>query len=259
MFPYIEFMNQKMGVFPLCIGFALLMIALLTYRQQKKIAEDPVFENKIMVAIPFSLLSGAVTAYLSDVLLRGGWRALLAPWGFGFTFYGWLTGCIIFYCVYGRFNHLRPTFLLNFFLPQFALAQAIGRIGCFCGGCCYGRPVVRMGVSYPQGSLPYRMYGDTPLCPVQLVECAYLLLIFLILWFGIPFRKRAAWYLILMSSGRFVIEFFRGDNRGGIGCDWFSPAQFFSIVYAAVGIILLFKKEATPKENIENVGRKCNC
>ena len=243
MFPYIDLFGNKLGMFPLCAGIALLAITISVRYQLKIIPPHPEFENKIMIAIPLSMLTGVLTAYLSDVMFRGGWEALTKPWGFGFTFYGWLTGCIVFYWVYGKCCQVKPIFLLNLFLPSFSLAQAFGRIGCFCGGCCYGIPSNCFGVKFPPGSLPYQKYGNIPLIPVQLMESVCLLLIFLILFLKIPFRKRAAWYLILMPAGRFLLEFLRGDNRGDIcGFYWLSPAQVFSIVLLAAGFFLINRK-----------------
>ena len=240
MYPYIDLFGEKMGAFPFCAGIALLAVALSVRFQLKKISSDPELENKVMIAIPLSMVTGVVTAYLSDVLFRGGWRALMHPRGFGFTFYGWLMGCIVFYCVYGKLCLIKQHLLFNLFLPSFSLAQAIGRVGCFCGGCCYGLPSESLGIKYPAGSLPCLKYGDTPLIPVQLIESVYLLLIFAILYTKIPFRKRAGWYLILMPSGRFLLEFLRGDNRGCIGeLRWLSPAQMLSIILIIAGILVV--------------------
>ena len=243
MFPYIDLFGNKLGMFPLCVGIALLAITLSIRSQLKIISRNPDFENTIMIAIPLSMLTGVLTAYLSDVMFRGGWKAFPRPWTFGFTFYGWLIGCIIFLWLYGKCCRIKPIILFNLFLPSFSLAQSLGRIGCFCGGCCYGLPTDCFGFKFPPGSLPYQKYGDIPLIPVQLMESVYLLLVFLFLFWKIPFRKRAAWYLILMPIGRFLLEFLRGDNRGNIcGIYWLSPAQLISIVFFIAGIVLLNRK-----------------
>ena len=256
MFPYIDLFGNKLGMFPLCAGIALLSITILVRHQLKKISPQPEFENKIMIAIPLSMVAGILTAYLSDVIFRGGWEALTEPWGFGFTFYGWLAGCMVFYWIYGKCCLLNPLLLFNLFLPSFSLAQAFGRIGCFCGGCCYGQPSEYFGMKFPPGSLPYQKYGDISLIPVQLIESAYLLLIFLILFLKFPFRKRAAWYLILMPAGRFLLEFLRGDNRGDIcGFNGLSPAQMISSVFFAAGILLLFKPSCPNLHPSADLGR----
>ena len=252
MFPYIVFFGNKMGMFPLCAGIALLAIPVLIRYQLKSELQRPDYENKVMIAIPFSMLAGVVTAYLSDVLFRGGWTALTNPRGFGFTFYGWLIGCTVFYWIYGKLFQINPLILLNLFLPTFSLAQAIGRIGCFCGGCCYGFPSAFLGIKFPPGSLPYQKYGATPLIPVQLIESSYLFLLFLLLFLKTPFDRRAGLYLILMPAGRFLLEFLRGDDRGSIcGFDWLSPSQILSLCFFATGILLLIGKQQA-KEHIKN-------
>ena len=252
MYPYLELFGNRLGMFPLCVGIALLAITLTVRFQLKRISTGPELENKIMIAIPLSMVTGIITAYLSEVLFRGGWGALTRPWGFGFTFYGWLMGCIAFYWIYGKLSSISPSLLFNLFFPSFALAQAIGRIGCFCGGCCYGLPSEILGIKYPAGSLPYLKYGNTPLIPVQLIESVYLLLVFFILFTNIPFRKRAGWYLILMPFGRFLLEFLRGDNRGSIcGLYWLSPSQILSFCFFVTGIFLLNYNNPA-KEYIKN-------
>ena len=56
-------------------------------------------------------------------------------------------------------------------------------------------------------------------------------------------------YLLLYGVGRFIIEFFRGDDeRGSVGV--LSTSQFISLfmVAFAVGYILYSKKAAIPTE-----------
>ena len=206
-------------------------------------------ENIIMVGIPFSVLFGLLTAYASDVLFRGGIKAFLSPLGYGVTFYGWLFGCIVFFLVYSKITNVDSLFLLNLFLPTYSIAQAFGRIGCFLGGCCFGCPTKYFGVVYPQGSLPYMRFGDTPLFPVQLVESLYLFLLFTLLFGFIKFRKRAGVYLLLMSAGRFLFEYYRGDNRGVLFQSILSPAQVFSILFFSAGLFLFVQTTRNKDDN----------
>lgn len=244
---YINLFSTKIGTFPLCIGLGVATIVFCIFFQLKHFKSDDEFENKVMICIPFSLIAGTLTGHISDILLHGGIKALLQPFSYGFTFYGWLLGCIIFYCIYAKISHLNLKFLLNLFLPSFALAQALGRIGCFFGGCCFGKPSYQFGVAFPVGSFPYRMYGNIPLFPVQLVESGYLILLAIFLYTLIRFRFRAGSYLIFMAAGRYFFEFLRGDNRGALISDVFSPSQIFSIGVFFSGVLLLYMQQQQAK------------
>ncbi len=106
------------------------------------------------------------------------------------------------------------------FAPAVALAQAVGRTGCFFAGCCYGRACGRpWAVTFrnPDGLAPTGL----PLHPTQLYDAGLNGLIFgaLIFLAGHPrFRpgsgRSAALYLALAALARLAVEPFRGDDRG---------------------------------------------
>lgn len=227
-------------MFSVCIGIALFTSVILLFKQLKRLSVSPDMENSVMQSVPLTFIGGVAGGYFLDLLLRGGIKALFTnPAGYGLTFYGWLIGAMIFLLIYAHVEKISGAFLLNLFLPSFALAQAIGRIGCFLGGCCYGRPAIWGGVSYPEGSLPYIHFGTVPLIPVQLYESAYLAVVFCCLYKFIRFDKRGAWYLISVPFGRFFWEFFRADDRGQIWDGRFSPSQYISIALLVAGILWL--------------------
>jgi phosphatidylglycerol---prolipoprotein diacylglyceryl transferase len=118
--------------------------------------------------------------------------------------------------------------------PALALGNVIGRIGCFAGGCCWGKPTDSwLGVMFTEKA--HQMNGvpfDVPLLPTQLFQAAISLVsFFFLLWLW----KRRAFagqvilcFLMLYSVERFVIEFWRDDPRGQLL--GFSTSQFISIV-----------------------------
>lgn len=228
-------------MFPLCVGIGMACGIILIFWQLKRMSASPERENSVMIAIPFTFVVGVVSAYFVDMVLRGGFRAIKdQPLSYGLTFYGWLLGASGFLLIYAKKSHLSPAFMLNLFFPAFAIAQMWGRLGCFWGGCCYGCPA-EWGMTYPPGSLPYEHYGATPLIPVPIYESVYLLAVFILLFSLIRFKKRAAWYLILIPPGRFVLEFFRADDRGRLLGDFFSPSQWISIFLFVAGMWWLRK------------------
>ncbi|NLP05605.1 prolipoprotein diacylglyceryl transferase [Candidatus Fermentibacteria bacterium] len=99
-------------------------------------------------------------------------------------------------------------------IPSFALGIMITRIGCFLNGCCFGSETgCLLGVSFPQGSLPWSVYGSAPLHPTQLyasLKGLYLLAIVLMAdrrphFPGFSFCL----FMSLYGASRFGLEEFR--------------------------------------------------
>ena len=128
--------------------------------------------------------------------------------------------------------------MLDLAAPYVALGQAVGRLGCFFNGCCFGRPWLH-GIYFP-------VYHQR-LHPTQLYEAGGLFLIFIFLKFYacLPAGRRPRWlhgqgtvfvmYLWLAAIERFSVEFFRADHeelRWGL-----SLFQYIAIAIFIAGII----------------------
>lgn len=160
---------------------------------------------------------------------------------------GWVVMGGIFGGILGAYGYCKIK-KINFFdyfnlcMPAVALAQGFGRIGCFFAGCCYGLETTsKLSVVFPSGSLAP---SGVSLIPTQLISSFGDFVLFAILYKVYANEKTknetAAWYLILYSFGRFLVEFLRGDiERGSIGI--FSTSQFLSIITMVVGVIYLIK------------------
>ena len=204
---------------------------------------SPDSQNEILCGFPFMVIAGVVVAFLLDALFTGDWRTWSQPdrRQFGFTFTGWLVGSIVFIVVYGGFTSLTRRFMFDLLLPVFAIAQGFGRIGCFLGGCCYGCACT-WGVHYPPGSLPFEQMGAVALFPVQLFEALFLFVLFFIC-VRRPFEGRGGFYLVGVGIVRFMLEFFRADNRGTfLGLFIISPQQIMSCVFVGMGLAILRKR-----------------
>jgi phosphatidylglycerol:prolipoprotein diacylglycerol transferase len=131
----------------------------------------------------------------------------------------------------------------------------VGRFGCFFAGCCYGKPTTRpWGITFtdPFAAANVGTPLGVPLHPTQLYEAGAEFLILLVLLYterkGRPYPGRTFWlYMLLYAASRFVIEFFRGDERGTVGM--FSTSQFISILLAPLAIVMLiYLARQTPPE-----------
>ena len=113
-------------------------------------------------------------------------------------------------------------------------------------GCCYGKPTNSIfGVRFPVDSFPYEEYQcSLSIHPTQLYEAISLLVLFFICIKFISFNSRLIFYLISYGIIRFVIEYFREDNRGTIFYqNIFSPSQIISILLILSGLFLLLKNQ----------------
>lgn len=148
-------------------------------------------------------------------------------------------------------------YYFSILMPGLVLGHMFGRLGCFFAGCCYGQVTDSVfGVSFPAGSAAANLYpggpngGSLPVLPTQLFEAAFELVLFIVL---IVFYKRLKKYnveIYMISYGvfRFIMEFFRGDDRGGTGF-FLTPSQLLCIflLLGAMFLILyrnglIFKK-----------------
>jgi phosphatidylglycerol---prolipoprotein diacylglyceryl transferase len=134
-----------------------------------------------------------------------------------------------------------------------ALGVAFIRVGCFLGGCCYGRPAV-WGVKYQEqqlvtvrgcrtytpGSLPLE-----PVIPIQLFESAFNLVLFiaLLVWRLLAPEQTDGTvlpvYFLAYCCWRLISDFWRDvsvrPRRAG-----FSEAQWVSAIVVMVSISTLF-------------------
>jgi phosphatidylglycerol:prolipoprotein diacylglycerol transferase len=184
------------------------------------------------------------------------------------VFYGGFIGAVVASIIVMRKYKLPWWRTADAFAPGIAIGQAIGRLGCFSAGCCWGKPTTsRIGVHFSergheitqvptivahltdpveQSVWAEKLHGlSAPLHlhPTQLYEAGATLLIFSVLL--LLYRRRRFYgeiilvYAMLYAVARFVIEFWRDDPRGEIA--GISTSQFIAIflfIGAIIGFIL---------------------
>jgi phosphatidylglycerol:prolipoprotein diacylglycerol transferase len=173
----------------------------------------------------------------------------------GGVFYGGLILAVVVALWYIRRVGLPLWTTCDVFAPGIALGHVVGRFGCLFAGCCYGKPTTKpWGITFtdPFAAANVGTPLNQPLHPTQLYEAGaeFLILMFL-LWTerkGRPFAGRTFWlYMLLYAVSRFIIEFFRNDERGSVGI--FSTSQFISVLLAplAVGMLVYLSRRKTPE------------
>jgi phosphatidylglycerol:prolipoprotein diacylglycerol transferase len=163
----------------------------------------------------------------------------------GGVFYGGLILAVLVALWYIRRAGLPLWTTCDVFAPGIALGHVIGRFGCLFAGCCYGKPTTRpWGITFtnPFAAANVGTPLGIPLHPTQLYEAGAEALILLVLLVterkGRPFAGRTFWlYMFLYAVSRFIIEFYRGDERGTVFM--FSTSQFISAILAPLAIVML--------------------
>jgi len=164
----------------------------------------------------------------------------------GGVFYGGFIASTLFAVWYVRTYHLPLLKMFDVYAPAVALAQSVGRLGCFSAGCDYGTHTTTfLGVVFTN---PYShdVTGvplNTPIHPTQLYESLATLVIASILLWRYRAKKRDGeiflMYLTMYAVARFLLEFLRGDeDRGFVFNHLLSTSQFIAILalLASIGL-----------------------
>jgi phosphatidylglycerol:prolipoprotein diacylglycerol transferase len=188
-------------------------------------------------------------------------------WQGGLVFYGGFIGAVIGGLLFLRIRKLSFTKIGDTVAPSFAIGIAIGRIGCFLNGCCYGRISEACGISFPAKDFP-PAYADQlrqnliepgaaqslPVIPTQLYSSLNNLVIFallLVLSRRKPFDGFLIWLFIgLYGVHRFIIDFFRYYEGAAKVLRVITLSQMtslFLIVFSIIALIVLARKKVKKK------------
>ena len=164
-------------------------------------------------------------------------------WQGGLVFSGGLLAVAPVMAWYLRRHHISFWAAGDLWAPALALGKAVGRIGCFLAGCCFGKPTDLpwgMVFTHPHTLAP----PGIPLHPTQLYSSLAGFAIFAVLIFLRGKRKFMGqifiWYLILHSTARLFVERFRGDDLGLIPGTEMSVTQLIATLTLLSAIVALF-------------------
>ena len=224
----------------------------LAVRQARKEGIPP---NKIADLGFYILLSALIGSRLFYVIVNASHYMrnpldVFKVWEGGLVFYGGLLLTVPMVLWYVKKNDLGVWRIADLFAPSLAIGHAIGRIGCFYSGCCYGKPAEGLPWAVTFTDPQCLALTGVPLHPTQLYESLGEFTIFFSL---IILRRHKTFngqlfmiYLILYSVLRFIVEFFRGDVARGFFTSQISLSQGVSILMflvAAAGFIMLKRRK----------------
>lgn len=241
----------------LLIGFSLALwraVAIARNRGEKPISTQDVLDVSVCL-----LISGIVCARIAFVLLDPHVKSYtlaraLAIWNGGISFDGALIGAIAAIIVFCRLRKLPIMQMLDLLAPPSVIGYAVGRIGCFFNGCCYGGPTdLPWGVRFPAAKIGGMTLLTPPSHPAQLYSTATSLILFGLLTLrqnkrGVPPGDVFSWYLIGASVERFIMEIFRrGVTSDVVSGTPFTTAQFFCFFLMACGAAGLVLAHRRPR------------
>ncbi len=193
----------------LMLAVAVLICAFFLSKEASRRGIPPELILDLLFWVVLSGLAGARAFYIFlnlDYYIHEPLEIFMLHHG-GLAFQGGLIAGFVAGIVFLKRKSLPLLSTLDFLAPYIALGHAIGRVGCFLNGCCFGNPV-SWGIYFPS--------HHAHLHPTQLYESMGLLIIFLFL------KRRECHskypgeifilYLVFSSLLRFVNEFFRADH-----------------------------------------------
>jgi phosphatidylglycerol:prolipoprotein diacylglycerol transferase len=256
--PGLDIRVHSYGVLILCACFAALGIAVWRARREQ-IHPDRVYELAIWL-----FLGGAIGARGLYVLFHPETvhrvSDIIHGWQGGNVFYGCILGGLtgsILYWWWRPFPFWAMTDVAAFAV---AIGSAIGRIGCFLNGCCYGTVAdVPWAVRFPAGShawahqlnaglIPPDAAWSLPVHPTQLYASIAGFAILAVLLAYLPLRRRQgeamAVLMVFYAITRWMIEALRSDEPAIFA--GMTLSQNISVALAAAGLLVWVVRRRSP-------------
>lgn len=247
MFPYLpEIFGIKIPTYGLMTALAYGLAIYYCVKNRKYLGVSKEVLADILFYIILGALIGGKIFYIFFNWDSFCASTLIEKIRFGFVFYGGFIGAIIALLLCVKNKGITLIKAMDFFAPALALGHAIGRIGCFLAGCCYGKPTHSLlGVMFnnPDTLVPHHLQ-HTHLYPTQLFESIANFILFIILAKIYKSQKKqgttALTYIMGYALIRFIIEFFRGDDRGSSLLGLY-PSQIIALILFIGATFWLFR------------------
>jgi len=244
--------NFSLPTYGLLVSIGVLVGLWISVRNSERQGIDPEHAWNFGILVVLCGIIGAKILYIvndwGEYSSHPGEIFSFATLQAGGVFSGGLIGAFIAAAWYIRKNRMPALATCDAFSPGLALGHAIGRIGCFAAGCCYGKPTTHFwGVTF-KNPLAQAWVGTPlgqPLEPTQLFESAVELVNFFLLMWLLKRKKFDGQvfgsYLFLYGVARFFLEFIRDDpGRGEVFGGLMTGTQLISIGLVLMGGLIWY-------------------
>ena len=252
MFPrLLEIGSFSLPTYGVLIALGFLAALSLSTRLARRSGGDAERVGSLAIVLLLSAIVGAKLFLIAD-----GWRYYAADPGrlfslqvlrSGGVFYGGLLTALAVAYWYTKRHGMHWLATADLLVPGLAIGHAIGRMGCFAAGCCWGRETsVAWAVTFTNPAA--HEFTGVPLHvavhPTQLYEALGLALLgALLLWmYSRPHAPGSVVgsYLVLYSTFRVVVEPFRDEGaRPALVAGVVSTTQLVAFGLAALGLALI--------------------
>ena len=259
MYPKITFFDRTIGTYGLCALIGFLVSAIVAIRLSKRYRYDSNDMILLTLTVCGGMFLGGHLLYgmtqwgrfatalsgMGKIPFRETVREIGRSFG-GMVFYGGFLGGLAAVFGFTRFSKAIPrSDAIDLYVTVTPLFHTFGRIGCFLGGCCYGKEW-HWGFLIQENEFNPSVAGILRI-PVQLIEAGCNLLIFFVLLIlflrGRNRGKQIYVYLLSYPIVRFVLEFYRGDEiRGSIL--GFSTSQWISLILVGIAAVGIIKRQS---------------
>ncbi|HHE46505.1 MAG TPA: prolipoprotein diacylglyceryl transferase [Bacteroidetes bacterium] len=254
-----QFGPIRLASYGLMVFLAFAFGVWLGMKRARKAGIDP---GKVMDLTMWILVSSLVGARLAYVLFhldefQGRWLDVISPFQsdgtIGIAGLVILGGVILAVPVsywYLKRHNIPFLKMADVMAPSLAFGIAIGRIGCFLNGCCFGLPTdLPWGVIFPENCYAGSVFPRQHIHPTQLYAIVFNSLLGVILLLRSPRRRfnGELFYLLFLLYGPYrmlieTIRYYRPSmvlfNTGGFH---FTISMLISIMITIVAAVLLLR------------------
>ena len=251
--------NFFLPTYGVCVALGFLVGMWIATREARRRGLNPEAISNLAVYCALAGLAGAKLMMIAldfDTFVRHPARLFsvdtLLSAG---VFHGGFLAAVLVLVVYIRRQRLPGWSVADCLVPGLALGHAIGRLGCFAAGCCWGTRCDRpwaVTFTNPDAHAITGVPLDIPLHPTQLYESFGTFVVFgLLMWRA----RRAhapgtilAWYLVSYSLVRLVTESYREHQEAlpfGGPLTW---TQWIAVLLAVVGAAFLTLRRTAPRK-----------